>query len=229
MSLVVKTLLLSGSNLAFMAPAILAARVCLYYESVIFTLLTVISGIYHITDTVPSIDHIIFSRHAWQMLDFHFSFALITKIIVMILFNTNYEESDLVESYKKLIIKIMINVITDSLTVLLVIDGINTLTTILILLACCFICILIASIFIKPTIIFGIAEATCAIILQVIGICCYIICGSCEYYWIIHTIWHICIAFSMLFIMESKSCILNACYHTTKDSYLTYPSCVNQL
>ena len=213
------------SNVAFLLPAVVAAKDKSYREAVIFVRMAFVSGIYHIVDSFDHV-HILFDYNVWQMLDFYCAFTLIPTACAMIVFpTTTYTPGTKV--YRNITIKGCILVAAETTALALVLEDIATSWLVLVMAICCLVFI-IGMLFIDRTALqmdyldFG---TSWFFILG--GASLYFSCGSGSCYPAAHSLWHISMAAGLALLVESQDRMWNILNAVTCGKYCKPPSSSN--
>lgn len=213
------------SNLAFLFPACLAYRMHLVYECTIYTLMCVVSGFYHIEDTTQSVRWLHY-RTA-QTLDFYMAFSMITRTALMVIYNTSRTATDVYTQQRNTHVKLVAQAVMDLVALILVLEDVKTPVVVmslsigvLFMLAICamrwrdnFVDIDLYDLF------------TGAIVLVIASVCYFVVPDN--YYWAVHSIWHIGAAIGCAFMIEALNqnwcfilwvgyfiqCCFRVCYH----------------
>lgn len=202
---VYKTILLVGSNVAFLLPAWAAFKDNMIYEGIRFTLMGFVSGFYHIIDCYPKMKNLLgLSLSVWSKMDFFMAFGLITATTMMVLWNTGRSATGC-QRVRNFQIKHPIQLIIDAVTLALVLRDIETPLFVFIL-ALISICILNVVMFIYPEELnLDWSDLIVGIFLTIIGVLCYFLCNSSKCYFWAHSMWHILIACAIFMMVETRN------------------------
>lgn len=215
-SITTKLIFLVCSNIAFALPSYTALKCGMVDEGIIFMLMGIVSGIYHIGDTDSSIK-VIFATSTWRLMDFAMSFSLISRTMLMIMFSTGYDQDSDVWR-RNVYIKYIANNILYTVTTLLVIEDVKTEWMVFILTLVCLVIVSCAMIFWRNSIMLDCYDFIVGWVFITIGSFCYFF-GSDYQYWIVHSIWHVSAAIGIFFMVESKNTTWNVIRFITCGKY----------
>lgn len=221
-SIALRAVLLIGSNSFFLLPSIKAYRREMLYEGTIFLLMSLISALYHIADTIPN-THVIFDYYVLQFNDFYFAFNLIPVATLMIMFSTDKDETHInrIRNFK---IKSVMWVILNLLAETLVRQGVDIYQMVLSLGGLSFLAGVISIVFWRESITIDIPDFVAMWIFLIAGILCFFLCGSCNEYWVWHSLWHMFVAIGMYFGIETGNKAWNIINFLTCGKFCKIPS-----
>lgn len=199
----VKAMFLIGSNAIFLLPALHAICRRMMVEGTVFLTMGLVSALYHICDTFPDIKHLIFDYRTWQFADFYLSFNLIPIAALMIMFSTDRNEYEDIR-IRNLNIKSVAWFLLGVIAAMLVRQDLETPLMVLILGGLCLIIGIVKFIFWRDMLIDW-ADFIVMWLFIGAGALCFFFCGSCDNYWIWHSIWHICAGIGIFFGVEAKN------------------------
>jgi len=205
-----QTVFLIASNVFFFVPSMLSFKRKLVFEGTIYSIIPIVSSIYHYVDSqkkcivyTASHNYLCFSP-TMSFLDFYYAYTIIyvTSLLwIHTSHNTRYGNFHL-------IMKSISNCSGNMIILFLILENFACRTCIFIVGGMCLVHLILA------IAIFGLQVWKChwfnfllAVMFLITGIICFILSPKC--YWIVHSIWHITIAIAIAFIIEShgKPCV----------------------
>jgi predicted RNA-binding Zn-ribbon protein involved in translation (DUF1610 family) len=202
-SVAVQALFLIGSNVAFLLPAVVAARDNLWYECAMFAFVCIVSSVYHVVDTIPGA-HFLLAYGVWQKLDFFLAFSLVCNVTLMVCFHTGSEANPAVVQ-RNLHIKDVARLATTTATLAMVLQDVETPWMVSVLAALSAVAIIVAMAAFNAYKNLDLADMCIAWLFITIGAVCYGTCGSGACYWLAHSTWHTCMAIGMFLMIESRN------------------------
>lgn len=202
-SVAVQAAFLVGSNLAFVWPAVIALRDRMYYEGVVFFLMGLVSGLYHVPDTIPD-THFLLDTRVWRYLDFFLAFALITRATLMVLFSTGFESTS-EQVYRNLHVKMCSHVVLDTLALALVLQDVATELFVMILTVICLLFVVAVYWYDHQALDLDVKDLLVGWAFITLGAIMYFMCGSGGCYWWAHSFWHMAVAVGLALLVESRN------------------------
>lgn len=202
-STAVKAVFLIGSNAVFLWPAVVAFRDSMFYESLVFFMMCVVSSLYHVLDVGYKVN-LGLKYSVYKKLDFFFAFSLISRTTLMVVFNTG-SSSTADEKARNLQIKQLANLFLDTIALALVLEDVETLYFVGVLSVFCVVFIIGALVFYRETLSLDVSDLIVGWVFIGLGSMCFFLCGDCPQYWIAHSVWHACVAIGIFLMVESKN------------------------
>jgi hypothetical protein len=199
-SIALQAAFLVSSNIVFLWPAIVAWRDQMYYESVVFALMVIISCLYHVPDTISDV-HLVLDTRVWRTLDFFLAFALVTRATLMIVFPTGTETDDR-RCMRNLHIKMCCHVVCDTLTLALVLQDIVPELFIMILAGTGLVCTIIAYLLDRLALDIDLSDLLVAWFFIIVAVVLKFSCSGGTCYWYVHSLWHILVAIGLALLVE---------------------------
>lgn len=203
-SIILRAIMLIGSNLLFLLPSIVAWRDTMFYEAAVYFGMFAISSLYHVVDVFANV-HMGLSYGVWQKLDFYFAFCMISRTTFMVIFNTGTSCATPEEKIRNLQIKQVANVFLDTVCLALVLQNVETPLFVLLLAVLCIVASVVAACMYPANIKLDFTDLILGWVFIACGVVFYVTCGSCAQYWFFHSVWHGLVSIGVFLQIESRN------------------------